>query len=265
MAGVKINQAADAIWVEAIEKLGWKLRRDDLVYASWDGKDTLTICNEGEFDPTDCMAQMILHEIVHAIVQGPELLGNQDWGLENMDDRDLEAEYACHRLQAVITEAYGLRMVMRPATDHLPYYLALPEKPLLPEDRPALQWACQEPWAPVLEEALERTAIVARELADQPGTIWARFDETLDCRACGACCREGFDRVEVDDETLPGVQLEPFGPHIPRPGGKCVHLSREAPWTCAIYEQRPSGCSDLPMGGDSCWEARKRLRTRGVR
>ena len=264
MAGLSaLNRAADAIWVQLVRDLGWALRRDDAVFASWDGDRTLTICTEAGFDPDDCLAQMVLHEICHALVQ--DQLDQPDWGMENIDDRDLEAEYACHRVQAALLNPYGLRRVLQPTTDHRPYYLGLPDKPLLERDHAAFHRAARGPWTALLDEALERTAIVAREHQHVEGTIWARFDEVLDCRVCGACCREGFDRVEVEDISLPGVLLEPFGPHLPRPDGKCVHLSQDRPWTCAIYEQRPTGCSELEPGGENCWIARKRLRTRGAR
>lgn len=254
------NQAADAIWLQAIDRLGWRLERSDEVFASWDGDRTLTICTPAGFDPDDCLAQMVLHEICHALTQGPDALARPDWGMENIDDRDLSAEYACHRLQAALTAPYGLRDVLQPTTEHRPYYLGLPTEPLQARDHAAWRWAHEAPWADVLDDALEQTAVLARQHADRTGTIWARFTEVLDCRACGACCREGFHRVEVDDLTLPGVEIDTFGAHLPRPDGRCVHLSRQAPWTCAIYEGRPTGCSELPIGGDSCWEARKRVK-----
>lgn len=99
-----------------------------------------------------------------------------------------------------------------------------------------------------------------------------RFEPRLamqDCGRCGACCREGFDRVEVVAEDLFGkrypqwVAAEPFAPHIPRPKGRCLPLvgdgSAEAPYRCRVYPERPRACREFPPGGAACLVARQRV------
>jgi len=253
----------DAIWLDAARRLGWRVVRDDAVFASWDGAGTLTICTEAGFDPDDCLAQMILHEICHAIVQAPGGLERPDWGLENIDGRDLEREYDCHRLQAALTAPHGLRDVLQPTTEHRSFYLALPDDPFEKVSRETFFRARQEPWHSVLQDALAATSALARAVADRaPSTIWDRWvDRSLsveDCRECGACCHRGFHRVEVEaDEDIPGTITDDFGRHLPRPDGVCVHLEERGN-TCRIYERRPRSCRDLEIGGSACREARRR-------
>lgn len=253
----------EAIWMHALHRLGWTLRRDDEVFASWDGKGTLTICTPAGFDPDDTLAQMVLHEICHCICQGPDNFDKPDFGLENIDYRDLQQEYTCHRLQAALTDPHGLRDMLQPATEHLPHYLALPEDPLDHLSQIAWEQSRTEPWRSVLDEALSATSELARVVAPlAPGTLWDRWiDRRLgpeDCRPCGACCHRGFHRVEVaDDEDVPRTVVDDFGRHLPRPNGDCVHLGQPDN-ACAIYAGRPRSCSDLVIGGSACREARRR-------
>ncbi|MEP7112338.1 MAG: YkgJ family cysteine cluster protein, partial [Ilumatobacteraceae bacterium] len=44
---------------------------------------TLLIGTDETLDADDSLAQMIFHEICHAIVAGPENFGSTDWGLDN--------------------------------------------------------------------------------------------------------------------------------------------------------------------------------------
>jgi hypothetical protein len=62
----------DQIWLHTAERLGMRVERSDEVYASWDGRGTLTLSSAAHFDPDDSLAQLILHEICHALCQGPE-------------------------------------------------------------------------------------------------------------------------------------------------------------------------------------------------
>lgn len=87
-----------------------------------------------------------------------------------------------------------------------------------------------------------------------------------DCLACGACCRHGFDLVQVGARE-PLVRARPdlvvrdgFGWHIPRPDGRCRALGdARGPWPCTVYDQRPRSCRDFAVGGDACLEARRRV------
>ena len=92
------------IWRSCAQGLGWRVERSAEVYASWDGRGTLRISDQAGMDPDDSVAQLILHEICHALVEGPAGLALPDWGLENVDSRDLVREFACHRLQAALAD-----------------------------------------------------------------------------------------------------------------------------------------------------------------
>jgi len=94
------------------------------------------------------------------------------------------------------------------------------------------------------------------------------FEAALDCRACGACCREGFDVVELsDDESFVSEHsdlVKRIGGRwvLQRIDGRCPPLTGdgvETSFTCAVYDDRPRSCRDLPKGGDSCLLARRRV------
>lgn len=88
-----------------------------------------------------------------------------------------------------------------------------------------------------------------------------------DCLTCGACCREGYDTVEVDDDdpvldAHPGLAAPgPFGRlNLRRDGPSCACLRLAGGrYTCAIYADRPRTCRDLEVGSDACRAARARV------
>ena len=312
---------ADLIWLSAAQRIGWKVERSSEVFASFDGVDTLRISTAQDFDPDDCLAQMILHEICHALVQGPENLSKPDFGMENIDDSDLLAEYACHRLQAALLAPYGLRLALSPTTDHRPYYLALPVWPCLGDGQAAvlaragLKRAREGQWAQILTQALSATAALADTVRHIPGNLWsqslprhplglpptraprpcsgcawgqsrrclvadaptpehgcAAWEPVLteaDCGDCGACCRQGFDVVDLEPDSpllaRPDVVDHGFGPQLPRPGGYCVALTgQQAPYRCGVYADRPKSCRDLAPGSEGCLAARERCGVSGA-
>lgn len=96
---------------------------------------------------------------------------------------------------------------------------------------------------------------------------------TLDCIACGACCRTGRDgcilvpaadlvrwrRIGREDIV---AQLQPghFGElaFATRADGACVHLgTAESVHACAIYEVRGTTCRDFERGSPQCHEFRR--------
>ncbi|MGD8861515.1 MAG: hypothetical protein PVI30_16015 [Myxococcales bacterium] len=163
----------DEVWLHAAQELGLRIERSDSVYASYDGRGTLTLSTVAHFDPDDSLAQLIFHELCHALVAGPHAMRKPDWGLSNTDDRDLTLEHACHRLQAALADQHGLRRLLAVTTDHRPYWDALPEDPLADGDdraialaRGAFTRARQPPFGPVLQRALQRTARVAEVVAE---------------------------------------------------------------------------------------------------
>ncbi len=154
----------DVVWLAAARDLGWTVRRSDEAYASFDGRGTLTITTPAAFDPDDCLAQMILHELCHALVAGPEKAGVADFGLENADDRDLVQEHATHRLQSHLAQRWGLRELFAVTTDWRPYWDRLPLHPLADGDDPAIALARagfaraeSPPFAAVLRRAFAAT------------------------------------------------------------------------------------------------------------
>ncbi len=177
----------DAIWLTVAERIGFHVERSTEVYASTDGRGTMVIGAPDTLDPDDSLAQLILHELCHSLIEGPESLGVPDFGLDNLTSADEVREHACLRLQASLTGKHGLREVLAPTTSFRSYYDELPEDPLEGNDpaataaRRGADRATQRPWAPHLEAGLRSTAKVmevARELgAHDPSVtappIWA--------------------------------------------------------------------------------------------
>lgn len=173
----------ESLWLECARRVGLRVVRGPESYASTDGRGTLTLTDPSGFDADDCLAQMILHELCHALVQGPESFGWADWGLENETGADAVLEEACLRVQAALLDEFGLRAVLAPTTDYRAFYDALPDDPFaerVPEDRASvifarLAWHRREtpPWGPHLTEALRAT----RGLLDAGASFFV--DETL--------------------------------------------------------------------------------------
>ena len=134
----------------------------------------LTVGSPESLDADDCLAQMILHELCHALVQGPDAFDRPDWGLDNTSERDLHLEHAALCLQAALLDPYGLRDVLAPTTEHRPFYDALPSPPLAPGERTDIavlarigrNRADRYPFSPALFDALHRTGHIARVVAD---------------------------------------------------------------------------------------------------
>jgi hypothetical protein len=161
----------DAIWLSAIAKVGFRVERSSEVYAATEGA-RLVLGAPETLDPDDCLAQMIFHELCHSLVQGPERLRAPDWGLSNLDDRDVVREHATLRLQARLAAEHGLRVFLAPTTDFRAYYDALPEAPFDGDD-PAVPlaregWARVDmaPWGPHLRGALRATERVLRAVVE---------------------------------------------------------------------------------------------------
>lgn len=224
----------ELIWLRAVSDLGLRVERSADVFAAYDGKGNLTIGDDSDFDADDCLAQMIFHEICHWLVAGRRGYHLEDWGLSNLDDRDVVFEYAAIRLQAALAGPYGLRPFMAVTTDWRAYWNALPDDPLKAGEDPAIEIAQEafhlskfEPFAPVLERALSATAAIADIVRDQvPGedqqsSLWsvtrsrhrlgALINQADDLR-CGDCawaiqgenklgCRQHVDENDVLPEV----------------------------------------------------------------
>jgi hypothetical protein len=165
----------DAIWLTVANRIGFRVQRSAEVYASTDGKGVMTIGAPSTLDPDDCLAQMILHELCHSLIEGEGSLDVPDFGLDNESERDVAREHACLRLQAWLTGKYGLRGVLAPTTDFRSYYDGLPEDPFADDGDPVTRAAKlgaarskEAPWAPHLWEGLEATAKIL-EVASELG------------------------------------------------------------------------------------------------
>ncbi|GJM21655.1 MAG: hypothetical protein DHS20C15_15700 [Planctomycetota bacterium] len=177
----------DLIWTRVAQRCGLRLERSAEVFASWDGKDTLHLARADDFDPDDSLAQLVLHELCHALVEGPAALRRPDWGLCNRSERDIVREHACHRVQAALSTPHGLRLLLAPTTEHRVYFDALPQDPLaspddndcepdpaLPAAREGHARALHGPWADALREGLELSAqllAVVGPVAPE-GSLW---------------------------------------------------------------------------------------------
>lgn len=160
----------DVIWTHAAARLGLRIVRCVDVYASTDGQGTLAIGIASTLDPDDCLAQMVLHEVCHWLVQGEGANALPDWGLENISDRDVVREHACLRTQAALTAEFGLRQILAPTTEFRSFYDELGETPVSDDAssklaRKAISRATSAPWNPALREALEATAQISRIVA----------------------------------------------------------------------------------------------------
>jgi hypothetical protein len=163
------DAAIERAWIEAASRCGFHIVRSEAAYASTDGNGTIVIGEPHTLDDDDSLAQLVLHELCHALVQGEASWRARDWGLDNTSDRDDVREEACLRLQAHFCDRHGLRAALEPTTEWRAYFRALPAEPLRggagprDEEASALAWAGaalaeRRGWGGVLGEALAATA-----------------------------------------------------------------------------------------------------------
>ena len=67
------------VWIACAERVGFRIERTPHAYASTDGRGTIYIGTDDLLDPDDSLAQMILHELCHALVEGGEGERQVDW------------------------------------------------------------------------------------------------------------------------------------------------------------------------------------------
>lgn len=169
--------------------MGMRIERSADVNASWDGKETLTIGTPETLDEDDSLAQMILHEVCHALVEGPESLQKLDWGLENNPAKKVH-EHAALRLQAALADTIGMRAFFASTTIFRSYYDGLPENPLADGEDTAIELAnvawsrfLESSWNYPLLDALRRTAEIAKALEGvaADSSLWHGSSQEL-CR-----------------------------------------------------------------------------------
>ncbi|MCB9602100.1 MAG: hypothetical protein H6720_17415 [Sandaracinus sp.] len=167
----------DAVWLRAAADVGLRVERASDAFASTDGHGRMVLGTPETLDADDCLAQMIFHELCHALVQGPESFAWVDWGLDNETDRDVVREHACLRAQAALLDPLDLRVALGPTTDFRAYYDALPANPLEGDDasvalaKEALARVDTPPWAPHLRRALDATARIVAAVREAGGDV----------------------------------------------------------------------------------------------
>lgn len=188
----------DVIWTRTAERLGMRVVRIPEVFASWDGQGCLSVGTPETLDADDSLAQMIFHEICHALVEGPRGFELPDWGLDIDRPDDLIHEQASLRLQAALADGFGLRQFLAATTDFRSYYDQLPADPLQPLGDPCVElardgWqrATTGPWAEAIRDALQATAAIARIVAPfaPPESLWRRVE----------VCRDSTGRIDCSD------------------------------------------------------------------
>lgn len=116
--------------------------------------------------------------------------------------------------------------------------------------------------------AVPRCRRHADQRVDDPWSGCASFESPHDCRACGACCREAFDAVEIAPkcrftrEHPDLVEITPMGrTGVRRAGPRCAALDGDlgAGFSCRVYADRPKPCRDVDAGGPACLFARMRV------
>ena len=319
-------RAIETIWREAAERIGFAVARTAEAYATSDGRGRIAIGADDLLDQDDAFAQLLFHELCHAITEGQGAVASPDWGLDNIPAHRVR-EHACLRFGAHLAGRFGLRALMAPTTEYRPYYDALEGDPLAPAPRapdPAVAIAVAardrfeaSSWRAPIEDALVRTAALAlprhplgfplgpaaetcgscawiyqggrgtpvercRQSASPTGDggrvsrglpACARWEPPVDCRTCGACCREAYHSVTISVRD-PVVWKEPdlivrqgHRFEIRREGARCAALAVDSPngsgpgrgYSCSIYENRPKPCRDFAAGGRHCIEARRRV------
>jgi hypothetical protein len=175
------------VWRAAAAQIGFSITRTREAYATSDGRGTISIGADETLDPDDALAQLLFHELCHALTEGEAALALPDWGLDNVAAHAVR-EHACLRFAADLAGRFGLRALMAPTTDYRSYHDALPDDPLVPDGDPAVAIAAAtrarfqgSAWRPAIEAALARTAALVA--ARHPlGFAWGPAGET-----CGGC------------------------------------------------------------------------------
>lgn len=257
----RYDDPVNAVWSHTASRCGLDVERSDTVFASFDGERTLLVCSEEHFDSDDCLAQMIFHELCHALIMGAPGRRSRDWGLDNVDDRDAVYEHACHRLQAALADRYGLREVLAPTTDHRWYYDQLPPDPLAPSSDPAVELATEGwhrarhgPWSEAIEWGLHSTQKIAEVVSAgaPPDSLWAHYRSPhrldLPPSSEGALCGTCAWASSVEDTGPPRCLMADRAHNSPAP-----LVDPQEPG-CGFHEERltQSSCGNC---GACCREA----------
>jgi len=154
-------------------------------------------------------------------------------------------------------------------------------------------WSLVDPPRPWHPSGLARAAEGSRAHAERCGTCaWAsphgrglrclkaeravraewkaceRWEGTVECGSCGACCREAFDtlllapRERMVRKHPELVVVRDSAHEMPRPEGRCAALDGDGaaePYACRTYDDRPRTCRDFTRKSANCLYARRRV------
>ncbi len=261
------------IWLTAASELGLKVQRSPHGYATTDGNGNLSIAPDGELDADDCLAQIILHELCHSLVQGPTSFSLPDWGLSNEPEvaearGDRIREYACLRVQAALLRPYGLRRLLGPTTDFRTYYDGLGPDPLTDGAfeasqglaREAMARAMRPPYRRPLSTALRATAEI--HVALTRGVDSRAYDPVL---ALGPTVNSGATALPALWRSCPapprhdsGLPMSD-GLHRATPGLTCQScayatppLRGRGPWRCQLSSDIDTQGRNIQPGAAAC-------------
>jgi len=240
------------IWIACAERIGFRIERTESAYASTDGHGTILIAVDSMFDSDDSLAQMIFHELCHALVEGDAGEGREDWGLGYRIGGDPWREHACLRLQAYLADSVGLRRFFAPTTDfRVSFWNGLGENPFYApaeaggrRERSCVAgrlaaWRASRPrWAP-LKQALAASAVIASATPR-----WLASD--LVPNNPSASC----DSV-AETSGLPSLWSEADAPPIQHPAGHSAmapYFSGHGCFDCAwgFMDRSARHCRHLP-------------------
>jgi hypothetical protein len=215
------------IWRAAAQALGFRIERTRDAYATSDGRGAIAIGADDTLDHDDALAQLVFHELCHAITEGADAQAVPDWGLDNVPEHTVR-EHACLRLQAAIAGRHGLAAAMAPTTIYRAYYDALGAEPLAAGDDPALPRARAalarfdaSAWRATVEGALAETAARTAARAHPLGFALGPSGET-----CGSCAW-----LYVGGRGAPVARCRQTAPAV----GDGARTEREHP-ACARWE-----------------------------
>lgn len=203
----------EIIWIHLAQQLGFEVVRDADVFASYDGDAVLRIGTPETLDPDDSLGQMILHELCHALVEGPSAMQTPDWGLDFDNPLHRPHEFATLRLQAAFADQARMRIFFASTTDFRWYFDLLPDDslhtqisgqqisriceigdfdlssvdfaPIAADDQTAIQMAKQawvtaeeQAWRGPILDAMTRTATLAKTIHEivPDDSLWKLAD-----------------------------------------------------------------------------------------
>ncbi len=240
------------VWIACAERIGFRIERTTHAYASTDGRGTIQIGADEMLDPDDSLAQMIFHELCHALVEGEEGEGRVDWGLGHSGGRDPWREHACLRLQAYLSAGVGLREFFAPTTDfRVSFWDLLGEDPFTAP--------------PETGGRRERSCVAARLAAWRASRPrWSPLREALAASAAIAAIVPGMTRGGVDSrEAMPSLWTLAGDPPGPHPAGHSPVAAHHAGHGCSdcawsftsrgARRCRHAPAVRLPGESPACW------------